>query len=362
MRIKRNPYLPILAGGLGLAVLLALARGLSFASPTALRAPNGLTAAGPGFTILAQQMHSPLALLVVLAGVFTMTQSARKVIAPRREYEQVFGPSRVRSRDPRCEPASLRSRPRLRTGLVFWTLPGTRHELLADLWQPPEGTPPSGLALIYFHGERKGLGWSSFGSGALFGRLAAQGHLVMEVAYRPYIEVDWSGRVADVRRAIAWMKANAARYGVDPNRIVLAGADCGADVALLAAYTPNHLALTPPDAEDEDSTVAAALVYYSPSVRATTSPKGLFSPLTHAHPACPPALILQPDADFIAHSRAGRSLVLRLKRAGAPVVCAAYPQFGHRLDLLVPRLSSSHQSILQEIDRFLSEIIHRENW
>ena len=36
--------------------------------------------------------------------------------------------------------------------LSFWTIPGAGRELLCDLWQPPEGVRPSGLALIYLRG------------------------------------------------------------------------------------------------------------------------------------------------------------------------------------------------------------------
>jgi acetyl esterase/lipase len=48
-----------------------------------------------------------------------------------------------------------------------------------------------------------------------------------------------------VKRAIAWMKSNAAHLDIDPERVVLMGASGGAHLALLAAYTPNLSAFQP---------------------------------------------------------------------------------------------------------------------
>ncbi len=346
----------IIQSALRLDLLAYLSRWLAPAAPNV---PGVQSAVHPGLALLSAQLRSPLALLVVLTGSFVASHPVRKVISPRKQFEQVFGPDWECEREPQEKPlrrVGRRLLPRLQTGLIFWTLPGTRYELLADLWQPPEGVRPSGLALIYFHGSGRSFWGQGFGSRALFSHLALQGHLVMEIAEQRYIEVDWSGKVADVRRATAWMKANAARYGVDPARIVLAGGGSGADIALLAAFTPNHMALTPEDAEDEDLSVAAALAYYSPAA-CQTPRKGLFSPLIHARPGCAPALILQSDSDLIADSKSGHSLAVDLKKAGAPVICAAYRRSGHALDLLLPGLSASHQSMLAEIDRFLALIV-----
>jgi acetyl esterase/lipase len=49
----------------------------------------------------------------------------------------------------------------------------------------------------------------------------------------------------EVKHSIAWMKANAARLDIDPERVVLMGASGGAHLALLAAYTPNVRAFQP---------------------------------------------------------------------------------------------------------------------
>jgi acetyl esterase/lipase len=143
----------------------------------------------------------------------------------------------------------------------FWTIPGTDRELLCDIWQPPEGVSPSGLALLYFHGGAWHWMDKDINTRPFFRHLAAQGHVVMDVAYRLCPEVDIYGMIGDVKRAIVWMKANAEKYGVDPARVVVAGGSTGGHLALLAAYAPDHPELTPGNVREADTSVRAVVSY-----------------------------------------------------------------------------------------------------
>jgi acetyl esterase/lipase len=129
--------------------------------------------------------------------------------------------------------------------------------LLADIWQPPAGVEPSGTAIVYLHGSAWYLWDKDCGTRPFFRRLAAQGHVVMDVAYRLCPEVDVVGMVGDAKRAVAWMKANAARLGVNPQRVVLMGASAGGHVALLAAYGSDQPRLTPEELRGVDTSAAA---------------------------------------------------------------------------------------------------------
>ena len=112
--------------------------------------------------------------------------------------------------------------------------------LLADLWEPPESIPRSGLAIIYFHGGA----WQAMDKGILtqplFRRLANQGHVILDVAYPLAPEADLNQMLGEVKRAILWMKDHAKEYSAIPERIVLMGVSGGAHLALLAAYAPAH--------------------------------------------------------------------------------------------------------------------------
>jgi acetyl esterase/lipase len=66
--------------------------------------------------------------------------------------------------------------------------------------------------------------------------------------------------------AIRWVKANAAEYGVDPNRLGMTGASAGGHLALLASVTPED---GNPQANNEiakqDTRVKATAVFFPPT-------------------------------------------------------------------------------------------------
>jgi acetyl esterase/lipase len=99
----------------------------------------------------------------------------------------------------------------------------------------------------------------------IFRHVAAQGHVIMDVAYRLYPETDMLGMVGDAKRAIAWMKAQGLTYGVNPKRVVVACASAGGYLALLAAYTPGEGVLRPDDVGDGDLRVRGVISCYGPT-------------------------------------------------------------------------------------------------
>jgi hypothetical protein len=146
----------------------------------------------------------------------------------------------------------------------FWTIPGSDRELLCDIWRPGDDQV-SGLAFVYCHGGAWAIGDKDFLTRPFFHHLAAQGHTVMDVAYRHCPEVDIYDMIGDTKRAIAWMKANADCYGVNPEKIVLGGASAGGHLAQLAGYTPEHPELTPEDLKSADLSVCSVISYYGPT-------------------------------------------------------------------------------------------------
>jgi acetyl esterase/lipase len=177
----------------------------------------------------------------VLAGIIGAGLSIQYVIrvtAFHKGFDAAFGRGWQKKVPPKATAHMLARRwtwhyqtasePRLQCNLPFWVIEENKRELLCDIWQPPLETKPSGLALIYFHGGAWHALDKDYGTRPSFRHIAAQGHMVMDVAYRFCPEVDLGGILEDARRAIVWIKANANRYGVDPGRIVLAGGSSGA--------------------------------------------------------------------------------------------------------------------------------------
>ena len=222
---------------------------------------------------------SGLAIVAGTIGCALAADYVRRVTARHDGFERAFGPDWRQQIPAECEQRMLRRRwswrmpgapkPRWTRDLVFCTVPGVQRKLLCDIWQPPAGVEPSGTAIVYLHGSAWYLMDKDVLTRRFFRHLAAQGHVVMDVAYRLCPEVDIPGMVGDARRAIAWIKAQASEYGIRPERVVLVGASAGGQVALLAAYGSGHPRLTPEELRGVDMSVMAVVSYYGvPDLRA----------------------------------------------------------------------------------------------
>jgi acetyl esterase/lipase len=303
---------------------------------------------------------------------------------------------------------------RLQRDIPFWTPPELGRPLLCDVWQPAAEVPPSGLGLVYLHGSAWTLLDKDCGTRTLFRHLAAQGHVVMDVAYRLYPETDIAGMVGDAKRAVAWLKASAADYGVDPDRVVLGGASAGGHVALLAAYTDGHPELTPADVRDADTSVRGVLGWYSPVDLAACyehyenatlaemmpdrpdwntppspllrrllgadaerlgfqrvpagrldwivggSPQqvperyALLSPITHVRAGCPPTLLMQGRDDIIVPPGPSVEMQEKLHRVGVQGALLLLPQADHGFDLMGTNWSPAARQALWHAQRFLA--------
>ncbi len=287
--------------------------------------------------------------------------------------------------------------------------------LLADLWQPAEDATRSGMGVIYVHGGAWKRGDKDMGTRTFFRRLAGQGHVIMDIAYTLGEGTPLEVMVGDVKRAILWLKAHAAEYGVDPDRIALIGGSAGGHLALVSAYTPNHPAFYPgPD--DGDTAVCAVVAYYPPTdlqniyEKTQTAyghlleaeqrdlrlkdkalfttfdalgflpdrPNGgrnnfiahllggspddmpdvyaLLSPIRLLGSHCPPTLLLQGTEDFFQFASTVRQLYADLQADGAPAVLIEYPHADHAFDLVLPQISPVAQAAIYDVERFLALI------
>ena len=286
----------------------------------------------------------------------------------------------------------------------FWTIPGTERQLLCDLWRPSEANA-SGLAFIFFHGSAWAVGHKDMLTRPFFRHLVAQGHMVMDVGYRLIPEVDIFGMVGDVKRAVAWIKADASRHGVDPEKVVLGGGSAGGHLALLAGYTPHHPEMTPEEIQDHDLTVCGVVSYYGPSDMLAEYKRYMWkkfyskwppvaigtllepdmrwryagrldillgghpqdvpevyqmaSPINHVHPDCPPTLLIQGEQDLLVPPDTTRMFHAKLVAAGVPAVNVIFPWTDHAFDLPLPQFSPPAQSALYDVDRFLALLTNK---
>lgn len=115
--------------------------------------------------------------------------------------------------------------------------------------------------------------------------------------------------VEDAKSAVRWMRTNAVKLGVDPDRIVAAGGSAGGHIAACTAFTPGL------EAEDEDTKISSkpnALVLFNPVLRFSGIPQLMqrigndetlgraISPTLHLTKNSPPTLIFFGTADRLA--------------------------------------------------------------
>src|SRR5262249_31156453 len=121
--------------------------------------------------------------------------------------------------------------------------------------------------LIYLHGGAFRFGGKRFGARHLLHRLAGAGWLCVSAHYPLGSAADFPGPLIDVKRVIAWVREHAHEHGADPSALFLAGSSAGANLASLAALTPNDPILQP-GFEGADTSAAGAVTlygYYGPT-------------------------------------------------------------------------------------------------
>lgn len=108
------------------------------------------------------------------------------------------------------------------------------HPLLLDIYQPDEVSANLCPAVLLIHGG----GWISFDKSTMSGMgnfLARSGYVAFAVDYRLMQGKEnlWPAQLDDVQHAVRWIRANAAKYHVDPDHIGAFGHSAGAQLAAL---------------------------------------------------------------------------------------------------------------------------------
>ena len=139
--------------------------------------------------------------------------------------------------------------------------------------------------------------------------------------------------VADARSAIRWVRANAAKFGVDPNRIAAGGGSAGGHIAACTAF------ITEFDERSEDKDISGtpnALVLFNPALvlapidgfdrerssapriteeRMGTKPENI-SPAHHITKNGPPTIIFHGRADTTVPFVTAEAFTVKMKASG----------------------------------------------
>ncbi len=181
---------------------------------------------------------------------------------------------------------------------------------------------------------------------------AEKGYVTVSISYRLMQDAIFPAAISDVLCALTWIRAHAAEYMIDPDRIALIGGSAGAHLAMLAAYAPDE---TWSECDDDrpHSEIRAVVDFYGPSDFTTDFARShptiesflgttyrddpaLYewaSPITHVTPDDPPTLIFHGTIDETVPVNQSDLLARRLDEAGVAYEYHRLAGWPHAMDV-----------------------------
>lgn len=212
---------------------------------------------------------------------------------------------------------------------------GAEQRQKLDLYAPVEAAGASPVIVFIYGGSwRTG---SKDDYQFLGAALAAQGFVVAIPNYRLVPEVRFPTFLEDCAAAVRWVQDNAATYGGDARRIVLAGHSAGAYNAAMLALDRRYLGDAGVEAARIRGTIGLAGPYdFIPfDVSATQDAFGqapepqITQPLHYAHADAPPLLLLWGEDDTTVGPRNIENLGRAMREVGGRVETKIYPGIDH---------------------------------
>lgn len=210
--------------------------------------------------------------------------------------------------------------------------PGERGRL--DVYAPRLVAAGAKLPVIVFF---YGGSWNS-GSKADYRfagqALAAQGFLVVVPDYRLTQEAQYPAFLQDNAVAVRWVRSNIARFGGNPDAIVLAGHSAGAYNAAMLSVDPRWLG---PDRAAVKGlvTLAAPFSFLPLDTEVTRATFGEVADLPSTQPVNfassddPPAMLMSGGKDNLVFASNSVLMAMKLSEAGVPVETRVYENLGH---------------------------------
>jgi acetyl esterase/lipase len=279
-------------------------------------------------------------------------------------------------------PASRLFRPYRTARDISYGDAGRRNHL--DVWRradlPADAKAP---VLLQFHGSGWSVASKEHQAEPLMAHLAERGWVCVTANYRLSPRATWPDHIVDVKRALAWTKANVAAHGGDPDFVVITGGSAGGHLASLAALTPN-LADFQPGFEDADTTVAACVPFYGVydfvNRHGTSSvemedfvARMVFksklardrdrweqaSTISHVRADAPPFFVIHGTTDSLVPVGQARTFVDELRKESTqPVVYAELPGAQHAFDVF-PSVRTN--ACAHAVERFLAVVRSEHN-
>lgn len=145
---------------------------------------------------------------------------------------------------------------------IEFSNPDNQH-LQVDLARPKEGKGPYPAVVCIHGGGFRAGNRESYDKLCL--TLAQRGYVAITVTYRLAPAYPFPAAVLDCKAAVRWLRANAAKYGVDPARVGVTGGSAGGHLAQFLAVTEGVKDFEGEGNLDQSSAVNCVVNYYGPS-------------------------------------------------------------------------------------------------
>ena len=240
-------------------------------------------------------------------------------------------------------------------------------ELKLHIFEPPDRQAKEPVpAIVFFFGG----GWAGGTPTQFYHQsdyLASRGMMAISAEYRVKNRHGTTPFecVADGKSAIRWVRANAERLGVNPDKIVASGGSAGGHVAACTGV------LDELDEESEDRNISSkpnALVLFNPALDLVEFLKKRpsderfkrakeISPLQHVTKGLPPCIIFHGTADRTVPFDSADRFTSAMKKAGNMCRLVPFEEKGHGFfNYGRDKDNSSFNKTIEETDRFLTSL------
>lgn len=137
------------------------------------------------------------------------------------------------------------------------------QELKLDVYRPKSGGDKLPACVLVHGGGWTGGNKEKFRPLAI--ALAEKGYVVANIEYRLAPAAKYPAGVQDCSLAVRWVRANAMRFGLDPQRIGAWGGSAGGHLVGLLAAAPTHVNFLTSELKDVSAAVQAMCIMAGPT-------------------------------------------------------------------------------------------------
>ncbi|MEW5938212.1 MAG: alpha/beta hydrolase [Chloroflexota bacterium] len=244
-----------------------------------------------------------------------------------------------------------------------------------DMYFPAAGSGPWPV-LLYVHGG----GWNSGDKSEILGlrdlpELTGAGYVVASIDYRLSPDYLFPAMIEDVKCAVRFLRAHAAEYNLDPERVGAWGTSAGGHLAALLGLSDASAGWDVGEWLDQSSRIQAVIDLSGPSdlsqaialpnvleiLLGTSTPSAsqlaMVSPVTYVSSDDPPFFIIHGERDWMVPVEQSIRLDALLDAAGVPSQLLIVKNAGHGLVPMGQPTQPSTAEIVERMIAFLDAVL-----